>query len=291
MKIGCVLVLFNPNIKLLENVVRSLIDQVDLIYFADNSPHPVGLSYFERFKNKFIYKQMTGNIGIAAAQNEGVNFFLDNNFDYLIFMDQDSIAPNCMIQKLLYDLIFLTDQGITVGAIGARPVNRQTNRDYKGIFKKGFPYTNTITEVVSIISSSSLVPCSRFTQIGLFESDLFIDGVDHEWCWRGKYLKGFRFFISENVKLSHQLGEGDKKIIGINISISTPFRSFYQYRNYFILLRRNYVPLYWKFMNGLKYLIKYFYYPLCVKPRWAHFKNINKGIWDGLFLHKLKINK
>ena len=30
---------------------------------------------------------MPGNIGIAAAQNYGVRYAIENNFDYLFFLD------------------------------------------------------------------------------------------------------------------------------------------------------------------------------------------------------------
>jgi rhamnosyltransferase len=45
----------------------------------------------------------------------------------------------------------------------------------------------------------------------------------------------------------------------------------------------NYVPLYWKFSNGFKYVLKYFYFPLMVNPRKEYFRMINKVIVDGLF--------
>lgn len=286
MKIGCVLVLFNPDISLLKSSIDRLYNQVDLIFLSDNSSKEFDISIIEEYGGKCLYQKMNGNIGIAAAQNYGIKYFIDQSYDYVIFMDQDSIAPENLLGCLLHDLEYLKKLNVKVGGIGPRPVNRQTEKDYRGIFKKGHPFSDNITEVVSLISSATLVPIECFKDVGLLESQLFIDGVDHEWCWRGRDLKGLRFFISEKAKLSHQLGEGDKNLLGVNIAISTPFRSFYQYRNYFILVRRKYVPFYWKFMNGVKYLIKYFYYPLCVSPRFEHFKGINKGIYSGVFFRE-----
>lgn len=114
------------------------------------------------------------------------------------------------------------------------------------------------------------------------DGSLFIDGVDHEWCCRcNKIMKG-RFFIAENEHLSHQLGEGDRCFLWKKVAIPTPFRTYYQFRNYFILICRGYVPLYWKISNGIKYIIKAFYYPIFISPRKEYLKNIYGGIRDGI---------
>jgi rhamnosyltransferase len=116
----------------------------------------------------------------------------------------------------------------------------------------------------------------------MLDDSLFIDGVDHEWCWRASFKLQLRFFIIESVILSHMLGEGDRHFLIRKVAIPTPFRTYFQFRNYFKLVKRNYVPIYWKFSNGFKYIIKYFYFSLMVKPRMEYFKMINKGIIDGL---------
>ena len=113
------------------------------------------------------------------------------------------------------------------------------------------------------------------------DDGLFIDGVDHEWCWRGR-RDGYRFFIDEHTPLSHKLGEGDRYFIFRKVAIPTPFRTYYQFRNYFKLLKRSYVPIYWKCSNGFKYLIKMFYFPFFVAPRKEYLKNIFRGIKDGI---------
>ena len=281
MKIGCIIVLYNPDLSIFEKVINSISNQVDHIFIADNSLNKIDEKFIGNYKN-ISYQKMSGNIGIAAAQNVGILYFIELNFSHVIFLDQDSIANKELVLHLIEDLKFLGKKLIQVGGIGPRSINRESNQEYRGKVKKGKPITKYITEVSEIISSASLIPLEHFKQIGLLDVSLFIDGVDHEWCWRAKKIKNLRFFISEKAHLSHKLGEGDRFFILRNVAIPTPFRTYYQFRNYFILLRRNYVPLYWKFSNGFKYLIKYFYFPLALHPRKEYFKNINKGIWDGI---------
>lgn len=280
-KVICVLVLYNPNINLLSKVISAILPQVDLLWISDNSTRPLSLNLddFPCIK----YKKMPGNIGIAAAQNYGIKYAIDNNFDYLFFLDQDSISPKNIINELLKQYHFLDSNSVIVGAVGPRAFNRCENKEYQGSVKKGKKINDELTEVSELISSASLIAVSNFKKAGLMDEELFIDGVDHEWCWRANSKMNGRFFIVETVKLSHHLGEGDRYFLWKKVPIPTPFRTYYQFRNYFILLRRDYVPTYWKVSNGIKYAIKMFYYPLCISPRLLYLKKIWIGIRDGIF--------
>lgn len=280
MKVGAVIVLYNPCKDLFKDVLLHTINQFDAVFIVDNSPMPYDdLDQYENITYHFIGE----NKGIATAQNIGIKYFEEKNYDFITFLDQDSIPSDDLIEKLLSAYKILNDQKIKIGAIGARPYNRNSNKPYANTSSRNVAITNNITEVTEIISSSSLIPVANFKVVGKMEDDLFIDGVDHEWCWRATKIAKYRFFIAEDVLLSHQLGEGDKFLLYRNVAISTPFRTYYQFRNYFRFLPRKYVPLYWKIVNGVKYLIKYFYFPLMVSPRWEYFKSINKGIFDAIF--------
>lgn len=285
-KIICVLVVYNPDMILLLQVIDAILPQVDLLWISDNSENAIQFPSEICNDSKIIMKKMPGNIGIAAAQNVGIQYALDHNFDFLFFLDQDSIPPKNIVYNLLAQYTFLTSMKIIVGAVGPRPYNRGENKEYRGSIKKGKHIADNLTEVTELISSASFIHIDTFKNVGLMDEKLFIDGVDHEWCWRANYINKSRFFIIENIKLSHQLGEGDRWLLFKKIAIPTAFRTYYQYRNYFILTRKKYVPLYWKIANGFKYLIKFFYYPLCISPRKKYLYNIINGIHDGIFIHK-----
>ena len=139
-----------------------------------------------------------------------------------------------------------------------------------------------LTEYYSVISSISMISRKALMDIGGFDESLFIDGVDHEWCWRAWHNCGFRSYVVDNAFLYHRLGEGDKKLLGRDISIPAYKRLFYQYRNYIWLCKRDYVPRYWKRKHFIKYFIKLFYYPLFISPRLNYLKNIFIGLKEGL---------
>lgn len=288
-KVICVLVLYNPEISLLIRAINVIISQVDMLWISDNSTKLIAYPTEWRSSEQIRYQKMPGNIGIAAAQNEGIKYAIKEKYDFVYFLDQDSISPEGIVLQLVSQYRLLCSKGINVGAVGPRPYNRKENVEYRGSVRKGKILYEGITEVTELINSASLVPVKVFEQVGLMDESLFIDGVDHEFCWRAKRKLGSRFFIVESVKLSHQLGEGDRYFLFRKVAIPTPFRTYYQFRNYFILIRRGYVPVYWKLSNGFKYVIKYFYFPLCVPPRFGYLKNINKGVVDGLFYRCKKV--
>ncbi len=276
-KIGCIIVLYNPDVPMLFKILNEIYSQVSTVYIVDNSTMNSCLD-FSNYSN-VVFEKLGNNIGIASAQNIGLKFFKD--YDYILFLDQDSIPSKNLVPTLLKNYLFLLNENICVGAVGPRPFNRSENKKYEGNIKKGNKLYNNITEVGELISSSSLIAVDSFNKVGLLEDDLFIDAVDHEWCWRAKSIANYRFFIIEDVLLSHQLGEGDKKFLGMNVYIPAPIRTYYQSRNYIKLLNRNYVPLYWKFSNGIKYFIKYFYYLFFVKDGRKYIKYMSKGVYDG----------
>ena len=73
--------------------------------------------------------------------------------------------------------------------------------------------------MTSLITSGSLINTSIFSEIGGYNEKLFIDEVDHEYCYRIKML-GYSVLQLENILLNHTLGRqhpvktlsGEKKI-------------------------------------------------------------------------------
>lgn len=279
----CILVLYNPEQILLQRVISSVICQVDFLWISDNSLISVDMSIYSVPSNKFCYKKMNGNIGIAAAQNYGIKYALDEGFKYILFLDQDSILPPHIVSNLKFKYQYLISQNINVGGVGPSACDRSRNKEYKGLIYKGKKINSEITEVKELISSSLFTEVSVFKNAGLMEEKLFIDNVDHEWCWRATYKCGSRFFVINSLKLEHQIGEGGHSFMGINVITPTPFRVYYQYRNYLWLLRCKYAPLYWKCSNAVKFFFKAFYLSLFMPKRIKYLKRICLGIYNGIF--------
>jgi rhamnosyltransferase len=287
-KIGAILVLYKPDMKVTVPAIMSLAPQVDEICLVDNTP---GQDIAHEFKDipNASYIPLGENKGIAAAQNIGIKHFINLDFDFVLFSDQDSQSPNGIVRRLINEYEYLLNLGVNIATIGPLPYNYTNNQKYitkkniiKNIKDEFDDFQFNILEMYSIISSFSLIALDTFNEVGMFKESLFIDGVDDEWGWRARYIAGRRSFISLDNKISHVQGSDATKYY----KKSTPFRTYYQFRNFIWLQRLQYVPTYWKKRNWIKIIIKTFFYPLCVKPRYAFFKSIIKGYRDG-FKYKL----
>lgn len=288
---GAVMVLYRPDATETLTAIRALSLQVDLMCLVDNSPSP-NPQFTEGMPDNIIYVPMGGNAGIARAQNKGIETLIGKGMEFILFSDQDSEAEPGVADALLSAHKTLKDAGIKAGAVGTRPVNKTTGIPYPpkslelGVPPELQSHANNalpITECYSVISSISLIPVQAFKDTGGFDESLFIDGVDHEWCWRAWHKGGYRSFIAENATIRHKFGEEDRKIAGTQRAISGAARTYFQFRNYLWLYSDPVTPRFWKKKNMLKYAVKSFYYPLAVAPRSQYLKNITKGIWDGLF--------
>lgn len=281
MVIGCIIVLYNPQLGLITQSINQLTSQIDVLVLVDNS-----CSYNKDIQKlevggKIKYIHLGENRGIAVAQNIGVKMLKHLAVEVVLFMDQDSIAPNNMVEMMKNEIYLLSSLNVRLGGIGPCLLNRQNNVKYRKGSQKEAIFDDQLSEVKELMSSGSFIPISNFDIVGLFEEAFFIDGVDNEWCWRAGY-KGFRFFRMESLIIEHQLGEGDRTIFNRDIAISTPFRTYYQFRNFIFLLVRGYVPMRWKVYNAFKYIVKLFYYPLFVSPRLKYLQSMLRGISDGI---------
>lgn len=280
--IAAVIVLYKSTEEELNRVLNSVKPQVDKVYLVDNTPTPLN---YQPDDSKVEYTAILKNIGIAAAQNIGIKAAMNIGADYILCSDQDSILPEGMVKEQLETLDKLREEGRKVACIGVMAVNAATGEPYPYVanyIKNLGGELSHIAEVTQTMSSGSIYPTSLFHEIGVLEEDLFIDGVDSEICWRAKKLMNADSFVNEDIKIKHSLGMGTTKTGLRSISITPPYRMFYMYRNFLWLCRRDYVPTKWKTYNGMKYIIKMFYYPLLKAPRMEYVRNIFNGIKAGI---------
>lgn len=287
MKIGAVIVLYAPEQDKIEETVGALNNQVDEICLIDNSSSSHSSWFLNRRNLKYIY--LGKNKGIAFAQNVGIRELQNLSCDYILFSDQDSKAMPTLVDSLLKVHSQLSQEGINVATVGTVAINERTGKKYPfrhKVFQEMVLDNTSIIEVDYVRNSMSLTSSEVLNIVGFMDNSLFIDGVDSEWCWRAR-VKGYRTFISEDSIIYHCLGKDDRRLLTKEITIPSPNRLFYQYRNFLWLLHRGYVPLRWKLKNFAKYLIKIPYYSLFCSPRGAYFRNIMSGIGAGFSKNRM----
>ncbi len=287
-RIGAIVIFYQPEESVTSEVLKHISPQVEEICIVDNSPAPQGPIVNDITNVKYI--ALHENRGIAAAQNVGIKYFTEQGFDYIIFCDQDTIMPPETVNRLYDTSIYLESKNYHVGSVCAVAIDNHTGKPYTYniAFIQDVPDTGSrhIMQVIHTMSSMSLVKLQLFEKVGDMDETLFIDGVDSEWCWRGAKKAGLTFFYDKDIVVNHQLGSVTNTIGKHTLHIAAPFRVYYQYRNYIWFIRRDYIPGKWMKINGMKYVVKLFYYTIFCNNRRLFLKNIFRGIKDGITLNQ-----
>ena len=277
-KVFAIVIAYNPIIEELTKNILSLKEQVEQVILVDNSSRPITDN---DLLNLVDYMPNGCNLGIAEAQNIGILRAIKFGADYVILFDQDTSIPSNTVTLLVSGFEVASKEGLKLACIGPRVVDHFTGEKFAPSFQKDKKISEIITISKQIIASGKLIPVSLFDVVGLMESDLFIDGVDHEWCWRAKSY-GYSVAICENAIVDHQLGDGRRKFLIFRYKYGSPIRLYYQYRNTLLLLKRSYVPLYWKLRQIFLFFPKLVIRGVIDKDRSFAIKFIKSGIKDGI---------
>jgi rhamnosyltransferase len=282
-QVAAIVVLFHPDWDfVLPNLAR-LAGQVGSIVLVDNTPDP--LPPIEPLRDNVVLITLAENTGIAHAQNVGAAEAERRGAEYLVFFDQDSEIDESLIARLLEALATLTALGEAVAAVGPRPFDTTKGEKHLPPMVDIEPVGDRFTRVWHLISSGSLISLETFHAVGPMDASLFIDSVDHEWCWRARQ-RGYSCFIDESVLMYHALGSAVVRILGYPIRNTEPTRLYYQFRNQVRLIfyyHQAVVPWSWRIKRLLILPPKIFVYLSFGPMRWRKLTAMYTGIRDGLF--------
>ena len=140
------------------------------------------------------------NLGVATALNQAARRARALGFDWLLTFDQDSEPADGMLDGLLYACRAFKDCN-HLGMLG-------TNFLIEGLGNPFFPckaQNDGLVEMPTVITSGSLLSLSAYEDVGAFREDLFIDGVDSEYCLR---LRGAGYVVALTCMplMRHSLG-------------------------------------------------------------------------------------
>ncbi|WP_211006136.1 glycosyltransferase family 2 protein [Pectobacterium versatile] len=280
--ITAVYVTFNPNLELLRESIDSIDTQINKIIIVDNSDTS-NISSFTHLYENIELISIGNNIGIAAAQNIGINRAISLGADYILLSDQDTIYPKEFVKRMLP--VFSLYQN--VAAVVPKFIDFHKNKEDGFITKnlcffKQVYFDKGTHEVFHAIASGKIISCKVIKEIGGFDSNLFIDWVDFQWCWKAR-KKGFKIIANADVLIKHRLGDSSKNIFVKDINIRAPIRHYYITRNAFYLaLRTEYLDIPHRlilFLKSFRYVIGY---PLFLKPRLKNLRYVIIGMYHGI---------
>lgn len=225
------------------------------------------------------------NVGLAVALNDIISYFLESENTHLFLFDQDSLPSPDFV---FYMLEKFNKLEADVSNIACLVPSIQDSKI--GVIPHKYLQRNKTT-LQTAMTSGCLFSKASFNAVGSMDDSLFIDGIDHEWCFRAQSL-GMKIYLCEEAILYHSLGD-----ISVMLGASrkqmhkNPIRHYYIVRNSFYLARKKYIPWRWRLIEMLKTCRRAFAYPLMGKSFKLSLKMVFLGIMHGLMRRTGKLNK
>ncbi|WP_151707808.1 glycosyltransferase family 2 protein [Acinetobacter junii] len=296
MIIKAVIVTFNPDENVID-LVYSLEKQGVGSIIVDNGSKEFD---FSKIKKNIDYSliKLGENLGIATAQNIGIEKTVAIGGEFILFFDQDSRISDDFVQNLLDDYELLCSKSIKVGALGPRFIDDRGDFYYNAVsvLKSGLRVKYNVSEIkepfnsILIISSGSLINVDVIKKVGGMKDNYFIDYVDTEWCFRAESL-GYKVYISSKAVMHHRIG--DKVIKGkyFTLPVHSSFRRYFIIRNSIYMLKERYIPKPFVFHQILINLIHQILIIILLKSnKFNYIKSLYSGVTDGvkMLLFKFK---
>lgn len=223
------------------------------------------------------------NAGLATAFNQGIQRALASGADYVMLLDQDTRPPADMAVRLLALAARVEASGKRLGCIGPVPVDRKkpNARTLAASVDGGIGDADMI-EVVTIISSGMVIPRSALMTVGGMWNELFIDQIDHEWCFRARSA-GLAVVAATSVLMPHDMGDEGFRFLGRYKPVHrSPVRHFHIVRNTLWLARCSFIPARWRMVETAKLVARIPSYLLFSPARGRTLRAVLRAVQTGL---------
>jgi rhamnosyltransferase len=233
MNIAATVILYYPTDNAFENI-EFLSKHFTKVFVYDNTISETTIqNKIEKLTNVKFYKNFK-NEGVAKRLNQAAKIAIEQGFDWLLTMDQDSCFTEKELKKYI-DLFKLYNDKESVAMFGCN----YAQNNPKAISKK---IDSEETDI--LITSGSLLNLKVYKHVGSFDENYFIDHVDNDYCIRAK-LAGYKLILFYNINLSHTLGDFKKRrsfktlyLIPKQKTVHGPLRCYYMKRNMLYLEKK-----------------------------------------------------
>jgi rhamnosyltransferase len=288
-KTATIIVTYNPVINALKKQIDRLLEQVQLIIIVDNGSKNSSVLINElsniASQNKIIILENGENKGLGFAQNRGIEIAIAEKATHVLLLDDDSLIEAKFVSNLLLDYEKLLTSGIKIGAIGPTYYNKETGEQYPitkyiGPFiERKLPKEESV-EASFLIASGCLIPTSILEEVGLMNEDFFIDYIDVEWSYRAVSM-GYKLFATPNAKMNHIIGEKRVSVFGRKISLHSPLRKYYLFRNSIFMIKCPYISNGYKIREIIFNLFRFILYLILSNEKKLYVRYTYHAYLDG----------
>ncbi len=229
-RVAAVVVSHEPDPSL-DAVLDSALGQCERVILIDNgSSEPVRRRLRDRAAADpaLTLVENDGNVGLAAAQNRGLEIARVAAVDWVLLLDDDSVPAPDMVDRLLDGWAGLDDRD-RVGLLSPRLSDAEgTLKPYLLASRNGWDLRRgsmvpgaVVRDGVFAIASGSLIRREVLDVVGPMAGPFFIDYVDIEFCLRLRRA-GFEIVGIGDAVLDHRLGEfHETEVLGRRVALNT----------------------------------------------------------------------
>lgn len=290
LKLAATTIIYNPKEyglnKIISNI-NSYKDYCGRIYIVDNSSDS-NENLFKSLSN-VVYISNKNKDGIAGAQNSGCNKALEDGYEWIMTMDQDSFFEPEQIRKyisLVSDYILTKNDAVS---FAPRIVDLNESRYWthllrkhilgpikRKILNKPLPQPSDIEYPTEVIASSNIINLNTWKEINGFDDYLFIEQVDFDFCHK-LIKKGLKIVKFNTVTLNQHFGKRVFALLKKNYPWYNNKRMYFVFRNIFVEMYR--FPEYSEKYNKI---LKMRFFDYCVNTinPIGHFINYKKAYND-----------
>lgn len=251
------IVSYNPDIQRLRQNLEAICSQIDKIFVIDNGSLNVdAIQALIRGYTNVEFSCLHKNFGIAFALNRLMEAAQKNSIQYMLLLDQDSVAGEDMVMKLAQYC------SPSVGIVSPVILDRNKN------FATKDTSINSVVEVSAaarkgVITSGALTSVDAWRLVGGFDETLFIDYVDYDFNER-LLLNRFKILKITDAVLIHEVGhatttwlwtprresDGKWRIERFYSFGHSPMRCYFKARNR-IIYTKKYARFVWNRFEGI----------------------------------------
>ncbi len=298
--IAAIIILYHPDLEAVGRLIATLAGQVDSVLAIDNTPGSAeGKSGLFTKQDSFVtYIPLGENVGIAAAQNIGIQFSINKGYSHVLLLDQDSLLPAGFVNLQLKAEERLLKRGEKVAVVAPQILDEKTGKrpcavTYRWMFAREQYAKDDSTEPIqsdNLISSGSLIRTQVLLDIGLMRSELFIEYVDTEWIFRAQQA-GYRGFCVPEAVMMHSFGDDAATAFGKCFFLYSNSRYYYKLRNEIYLTRLKTMGWRWRTYALSRIPYHFFLYAALASNRGSAFRLLLTAVFDGIFARLGPLNK
>jgi rhamnosyltransferase len=291
-RVAAVIVTYFPERVALRKLIEVVRPQVERIEIIDNTPVGEAPSALASLGEVDGAVSNGRNVGLAAAQNQGIARARAFAQQFVLLLDQDSLPAPDMVEHLLLACQRLVASGARVAAIGPRRRDRHSGTDAPFV-RLGLGRLQKVScllgadrtiECDTLVASGCLIPLASLDAVGVMDEPLFIDQIDVEWGMRA-HARGYRLFGACDAVLFH--GIGDRVVRpwfarGRRIPVHGPLRDYYLVRNIVTVFFRRHAPWRWRLLQAIRLPGLVLVITTQMPPRVERLRMILRGVGDAL---------